>query len=192
MVQPAEKIIYNSNSTEIFKNILPHDEIELNLNRYEHPFRLSLNDSINNEGNFSKMPDFDIVSLLEIRKQKRLSHGKCKNGNFNSKHKTDLALSELSKILKIWTSSNAYEIVLAFLDEEANKFYDRKDYLSQLMRLWYLSHKRPAKAQASLRIRAVTPEPSLFAQMKYGSRQKARPKIRHLAPLYGCACVFEE
>ena len=30
------------------------------------------------------------------------------------------------------------------------------------MRLWYLSHRRPAKAQASLRIRAVLPEPSLF------------------------------
>ena len=35
------------------------------------------------------------------------------------------------------------------------------------MRLWYLSHRRPANAQASLRIRAVTPVPSLFANMKY-------------------------
>ena len=43
-------------------------------------------------------------------------------------------------------------------------------WMSQLMRLWYLSHRRPAKAQASLRIRAVSPEPSLFAHMKYGSR----------------------
>ena len=41
--------------------------------------------------------------------------------------------------------------------------------MSQLMRLWYLSHRRPAKAQA-----------------KYGSRRRVRPKIRHLAPLYGC------
>ena len=32
--------------------------------------------------------------------------------------------------------------------------------------LWYLSHRRPAKAQASLRNRAVSPEPSLFARMK--------------------------
>ena len=40
-------------------------------------------------------------------------------------------------------------------------------HLSQLMRLWYLSHRRPAKAQASLRIRAVSPDPSLFAHMKY-------------------------
>ena len=52
--------------------------------------------------------------------------------------------------------------------------------MSQHMRLWYLSHRRPAKAQASLRIRAVSPEPSLFAHTKYGSRQTVRPKIRHL------------
>ena len=48
--------------------------------------------------------------------------------------------------------------------------------LSQLMRLWYLSHRRPAaKAQASLR--AVSSEPSLVAHMKYGSRRRVRPKI---------------
>ena len=56
--------------------------------------------------------------------------------------------------------------------------------ISQLMRLWYLSYGRPVKAQASLRIHTVSPEPSLFAHMKYGSRRRARPKIRHLAPLH--------
>ena len=60
------------------------------------------------------------------------------------------------------------------------------------MRLWYLSHRRAAKAQASLRVRAVSPDPSLLAYMKYGSRQRIQPKIRHLAPLDGCACAFEE
>ena len=60
------------------------------------------------------------------------------------------------------------------------------------MRLWYLSHRRPAKAQASLRVRAVSPEPSLFAHIKYGSRRRVRPKIRHLAPLDVCTCAFEE
>ena len=49
-------------------------------------------------------------------------------------------------------------------------------YKSQLMRLWYLSHRRPAKAQASLRIRAVSPEPSLFAHMTYGRKRRVRPK----------------
>ena len=53
---------------------------------------------------------------------------------------------------------------------------------SQLMWLWCLSHRQPAKVQKSLRICAVSLEPSLFAHMKYGSRQRVRPKIRHLAP----------
>ena len=57
--------------------------------------------------------------------------------------------------------------------------------------IWYLSHRWPAKAQASLHIRPVSPEPSLLAYMKYGSRWKVRSKIRHLAPLDGCTCTFE-
>ena len=44
----------------------------------------------------------------------------------------------------------------------------------------------------SLCISAVSPEPSLFAHMKYGNRRRVWPKIRHLAPLDGCACTFEE
>ena len=32
-------------------------------------------------------------------------------------------------------------------------------------------------------LRTFSPEPSLFAHMKYGSRRRVRPKIRHLAPL---------
>ena len=50
--------------------------------------------------------------------------------------------------------------------------------MSQLIRLWYLPHRRPAKGQASLRIPTVSPEPSLFAHMKIGCRQMVRPKIR--------------
>ena len=41
-----------------------------------------------------------------------------------------------------------------------------KNQTSQLMRLWNLSHRRPTKA--SLCIRAVSPEPSLFAHVKGG------------------------
>ena len=65
-------------------------------------------------------------------------------------------------------------------------------YLSQLMRLWYSSHRRPAKAQVSLHIHAVLPEPLLFVDMKYGSRGRVQLKIRHLTPLDGCACAFED
>ena len=53
--------------------------------------------------------------------------------------------------------------------------------LIQLMRLWYLSHRQTAKAQARLRIRAVSPEPSLFAHIKYRSRRRIWPKIRRVA-----------
>ena len=74
----------------------------------------------------------------------------------------------------------------------ARQAANRKTKMSQLMRLRYLSHRRTAKAQASLHIRAVSPEPLLFAHMKYESRLKVRPKIRHLAPLDGSACMFEE
>ena len=69
---------------------------------------------------------------------------------------------------------------------------DKRRYISQLMTLWYLSHRQPAKAQASLCIRAISPEPSLFAHIEYGSRRRVRPKISHLVPLDGFACVFEE
>ena len=40
--------------------------------------------------------------------------------------------------------------------------------------------------------RRLRREPSLFAYMMYGSRRRVRLKIRHLCPLHGCACVFEE
>ena len=59
------------------------------------------------------------------------------------------------------------------------------------MRLWYLSHRQPAKAQASLHICTVSPEPLLFAHMKCGSRWRVLPKIKYLAPLDGCACVLK-
>ena len=54
--------------------------------------------------------------------------------------------------------------------------------MSQLMRLWYLSHRRPGKAQASLCTRTVSPEPSLFAHMKYWSRRRVLPKIMTSSP----------
>ena len=84
-------------------------------------------------------------------------------------------------------------IILRFF-HDASHYYRlaTETKMSQLLRLWYLSHRRPAKAQASLRIRAVWSEPSLFAHMKYGSRRRIWPKIRLLALLNGCACAFEE
>ena len=72
------------------------------------------------------------------------------------------------------------------------KLYTSESDLSQLMTSWYLSYRRPLKTQMSLRICAVSPESSLFTHMKYGSKRRVGPNIRHLAPLDGWACTFEE
>ena len=58
-------------------------------------------------------------------------------------------------------------------------------------RIWYLSPMRAAKVQASLRIRAVSPEPSLLAHRSSESRGTFRQKARSLAPLNGWACAVE-
>ena len=50
---------------------------------------------------------------------------------------------------------------------------------------------RAAKVQASLRIRAVSPEPPLLAHTSSESRGTFKQKARSLAPLYGWACAVK-
>ena len=50
---------------------------------------------------------------------------------------------------------------------------------------------RAAKVQARLRIRAVSPEPSLLAHTSSESRGTFREKARSLAPLNGWACAVK-
>ena len=50
---------------------------------------------------------------------------------------------------------------------------------------------RAAKVQASLRIRAVSPEPSLLAHTSSESRGTFRQKARSLAQLNGWACAVK-
>ena len=50
---------------------------------------------------------------------------------------------------------------------------------------------RAAKVQASLRIRAVSPEPPLLAHTSSESRGTFRQKARSLAPLNGLACAVK-
>ena len=64
-------------------------------------------------------------------------------------------------------------------------------YLGRAKRICYLSPMRAAKVQASLRIRAVSPEPSLLAHTNSESRGTFRQKARSLAPLNGWACAVE-
>ena len=64
-------------------------------------------------------------------------------------------------------------------------------HLDSVKRIGYLSPMRAAKVQASLRIRAVSPEPSLLAHTSSESRGTFRQKARSLAPLNGWACAVK-
>ena len=70
----------------------------------------------------------------------------------------------------------------------ASTFLFQMDHVKQI---WYLSPMRAAKVQASLRIRAVSPEPSLLARTISESRGTVRQKARSLAPLNVWACAVE-
>ena len=68
---------------------------------------------------------------------------------------------------------------------------ESKKKLDRVKRIWYLSPMRAAKVQASLRIRAVSPEPLLLAHTSSESRGTFRQKARSLAPLNGWACAVK-
>ena len=66
-----------------------------------------------------------------------------------------------------------------------------KPHMDRVKRIWYLSPMRAAKVQANLRIRAVSPEPSLLAHISSELRGTFRQKARSLAPLNGLACAVK-
>ena len=96
------------------------------------------------------MPDFDVFSLLDIRRRNRRSRGKRKNGNLKRKHKnkTFWTLTDLWKILKsgrhqMLSKLSSLSIAsLRKLDEEANKLYDSKHdlYHTALLTRCYTQH----------------------------------------------------
>ena len=61
----------------------------------------------------------------------------------------------------------------------------------RVKRIWYLSPMRAAKVRASLRIRAISPEPLLLAHTSSESKGTFRQKARSLAPLNGWACAVK-
>ena len=63
--------------------------------------------------------------------------------------------------------------------------------MDRVKRIWFLSPMRAAKVQASLRIGAVSPEPSLLAHTSSESRGTFRQKARSLPPLNGWACAVK-
>ena len=117
------------------------------------PFPLGFNDNIYHEGNISKMPDFDVFSLFEIRKRKSRSHGIRKKSNGKRKKRavkrSNTSLKDLSKVLEdhgrhcmLSIISSLPISVLRILDTEANKFYDRNHQLydAALLTRCYTQH----------------------------------------------------
>ena len=64
-------------------------------------------------------------------------------------------------------------------------------YKGRVKRIWYLSPMRAAKVQASLRIRAVSPEPLLLAHISSESRGTFRQKAKSMASLNGWTCAVK-
>ena len=63
-IQPVEKIIYDDTSSSRFKIIKRH-ETELKwIKLLQTPFPLGFKDNIYQEGNISKMPDFNVIFLF--------------------------------------------------------------------------------------------------------------------------------
>ena len=87
---------------KILPQIIKGHETELKwIQLLQTPFPLGFNDNIYHEGNISKMPDFDVFSLLECRKRKT---GSRKNGNYKrinrANKQANTTLKYLSKVLK--------------------------------------------------------------------------------------------
>ena len=153
LVQPVEKITYDSNSTSRFKIIKRHESELKWIKLLQTPYPLGFNENIYHEGNLSKMPDFDVFSLLEFRKRKARSHGIKKNGNCKRKSRvqklTNCTLRDLATKLDVhgrhcmllYLSSLPIS-VLRSLDTEANKLYDRTNrlYDAALLTRCYTQH----------------------------------------------------
>ena len=153
LVQPMEKFIYDENSSVRF-NTIKRFETELKwIKLLQSASPLGYNDNIYQEGNISKMPDFDVFSPLEIRKRKRRSHGKRQKGNDKRKRcaaqKSGTSLNNLSSKLRehgrhaMLSFLRSLPIpVLHILDIEANRFYDRNHqmYEAALLTRCYTQH----------------------------------------------------
>ena len=153
LLQPVEKIVYDENSSVRF-NTIKRFETEVKwIKVLQSASPLGFNDNIYQDGNISKMPDFDVFSLLEIRKRKRRSHGKRQIGNDKCKksaaEKSGTSLNNLSSKLRehgrhamLSFLSSLPIPVLRILDIEANRFYDRNHqmYAAALLNRCYTQH----------------------------------------------------
>ena len=151
LVQPVEKLINDENSPVRF-NTIKRLETELKwIKLLQSASPLGFNANIYQEGNISKMPDFDVFSFLEIRKRKHRSHGKRQKGNDKrcAAQKLGTSLNYLSSKLRergrhamLSFLSSLPIPVLCILDIEANRFYDRNHqmYEAALLTRCYTQH----------------------------------------------------
>ena len=99
------------------------------------------------------MPDFDVFSVLEIRKRKSRSRGIRKKGNGKRKKRavkrSYTSLKDLSKVLEDRGRHSMLSFlislpisVLRILDTEADKFYDRNQQLydAAFLTRYYTQH----------------------------------------------------
>ena len=137
-----KKITDDANSTSRLKIIKRHETELKRIKLLRTPYPLGFNDNIYHEGSLSKMPNFDVFSLVEFRKRKARSHGIKKNGNCKRKSRVqklaNCTLRDLATKLYVHGRhcmlsyfSSLPISVLRSLDTEANanKFYDRTNRL---------------------------------------------------------------
>ena len=133
--------MYDPNSSTRLKNIKRH-ETELKWIKFlQSPFPLGFNDNIYHEGNISKMPDFDVFSVLECKKRKSRSHGKRKNGNIKRKICTEKRLNTSLKDLSLALTTVKSRLSERRLSETTRLFED--DGQSRLFSLLSIAIKLP-------------------------------------------------
>ena len=102
-----------------------------------------------------------------------------------------LAKSKISRLYLVSITAQA-DLSLAWMEICEDRFFrDMAHIMDRVKRIWYLLPMRAGKVQASLRIRAVSPEPLLLAHTSSESRGTFRQKARSLAPLNGWACAVK-
>ena len=98
---------------------------------------------------------------------------------------------QIPRLIQVFAGHTVMLLVLSCCSSFALifKLFEENNYkVDRVKRIWYLSPMRAAKVQASLRIRAVSPEPSLLAHTSSESSGTFRQKARSLAPRNGWAC----
>ena len=141
------------NSTCRFKTIKSHKTELKWIKPLQTPYQLGFNDNIYHEGNISKMPDFDVFSLLEFSKR---THGIKKNGIYKRKRRVQKLANCTLKDLATKHDVHGRHVLLSYLrslpisvlrslDTEANKFYDRtnRSYDAALLTRCYTQQALP-------------------------------------------------